>query len=155
MAVELSNFLSPERIACGVNASSKKRALEQLSGLIAQGNPELSPHDVFDSLIARERLGGTGLGHGVAIPHGRLKNYPATIGAFITLKEGVDFDALDNQPVDLLFALLIPENSTQEHLEILSLLAGMFNNEAFRDALRDVDSPEELYRLMVQWQTDH
>lgn len=155
MAVELSNFLSPERIACGVDASSKKRALEQLSKLIAQGNPELSPHDVFDSLIARERLGGTGLGHGVAIPHGRLKNYPATIGAFITLKEGVDFDAMDNQPVDLLFALLIPENSTQEHLEILSLLAGMFNNDAFRDALRDVESPEELYRLMVQWQTDH
>lgn len=152
MAVELSNFLSPERIACGVTASSKKRALEQLSELIARGESGLSSTEVFDSLLARERLGGTGLGHGVAIPHGRLKNYPTTVGAFITLREAVDFDALDKQPVDLLFALLIPEESTQEHLEILSLLAGMFNDDALREALRDADSTDELYRLMVQWQ---
>lgn len=153
MAVELSNFLTPERIACGVNASSKKRALEQLSELIARSEQELGAGEVFESLIARERLGGTGLGHGVAIPHGRLKDYSATVGAFVTLKDGVDFDAMDKQPVDLLFALLIPEESTQEHLEILSLLANMFNDANFRDALRSVESPEALYRLMLEHQS--
>lgn len=152
MAVSLSSFLSPERVACGLSVSSKKRALEQLSELIAGDRPSLSPGEVFDTLLARERLGGTGLGHGVAIPHGRLRDNPSTIGAVLLLKEGVDFDAVDGQPVDLIFALLIPEESTEEHLEILSLLAGMFSDREFVARLRRSESAQALYDAMIEWQ---
>lgn len=153
LSVDLATFLIPERVACGVEASSKKRVLEQLSELIASSDANLTAGEVFDSMLARERLGGTGLGHGVAIPHGRLQHYPRTIGAFISLREGVDFDAIDRQPVDLLFALLIPEGSSEEHLEVLSLLASMFNDAAFRDKLRGAKDADAAYRLMLHWQS--
>ncbi len=155
MAVPLSSFLSPERVACGLSVSSKKRALEQLSELIARDRPSLTPTEVFDTLVARERLGGTGLGHGVAIPHGRLRDNPSTLGAVLLLREGIDFDAVDRQPVDLMFALLIPEESTEEHLEILSLLAGMFSDTGFVERLRRSESPQALYDALLEWQAKH
>lgn len=149
--MQLSELLSPERVACDVQAASKKRVLEQLSAMIADGQATLTETDIFDSLIARERLGSTGLGHGVAIPHGRAKNSVKTTGAFIKLQEGVDFDAVDNQPVDLLFALLVPEESTDEHLQLLSQLAEMFSNREFVERLRAASTTEQVYSLISGW----
>ncbi len=149
--VNVADIISPERISCGVEAQSKKRALEAVSELIARDEKDISTHDVFDSLLARERLGATGVGHGVAIPHGRLPRSDHAIGALVRLKQGVDFGAADNEPVDLLFALLVPEQSTEEHLRILAALAAMFSDEEFRRRVREADTPEEMYRLLREW----
>lgn len=149
--MQVSELISPERIAWGIDAHSKKRVLEKLSELIAGNQEQLSSHEVFNSLLARERLGATGLGHGVAIPHGRLGDSPKTLAAFIKLAHGIDFGAADDQPVDLLFALLVPEESTDEHLEILAALARLFNDEKFRQELRDAGSREELYNVLERW----
>lgn len=153
--MRISDFLSPERVVCHAAASSKKRALEELSQLIAKEQGELTPGSVFDSLLARERLGGTGLGSGVAIPHGRVKDRQQAIGAFVTLQHGIDFDAIDAQPVDLIFALVVPEASTEEHLEMLALLATMFKDADLREKMRRAETPAALYDLLVQWQESH
>jgi len=108
---------------------------------------------VFESLLARERLGGTGVGYGVAIPHGRLKSSDHTVGAFIKLQNGVDFDSADRQPVDLLFALLVPEKSNEEHLQILAALAKLFSDESLRTQLRDADNIEKIHQLILDWET--
>ena len=147
----LKDLITPERVACNVDAQSKKRALEKLSELIADTEDTVSSNDVFESLLARERLGGTGVGYGVAIPHGRLKDNELTLGAFIKLENGVDYDATDHQPVDLLFALLVPQESTEEHLQILAQLAKMFSDQNFRSKLREVTTSEETHQLLVNW----
>jgi mannitol/fructose-specific phosphotransferase system IIA component (Ntr-type) len=102
--------------------------------------------DIFDSLLNRERLGSTGLGTGVAIPHGRMTGIDAPVGAIITLKNGVDYDAVDHQPVDLLFALVVPEASTDEHLQILATLARMFSDRKLCENLRASQDAEQLLR---------
>lgn len=149
--MHLSELITPERIICNLQAQSKKRALEEISERIATGVANVTTNEVFDSLLSRERLGGTGIGYGVAIPHGRLKNSSHAIGAFIKLQDAIDFDALDNQPVDLLFALLVPENSTEEHLQILASIASMFNDEQMREKLRQTNTSEEIYQLISDW----
>lgn len=150
--MQLSEIININRIKCNINVQSKKRALEALSELVAQGHNQLDPDDIFDSLISRERLGATGVGYGIAIPHGRIKNCQEITGAFIQLDNGIDFDAIDNQPVDMLFALIVPEESTDEHLKILALLASMFNDESFRGKLRESKSEEKIYQLLIEWQ---
>lgn len=150
--MHIAELLTAERVACGAPSASKKRVLEQLSALIAGGQQALNAVDVFDSLLARERLGSTGLGHGVAIPHGRVKNGTATVGAFIKLQKPIDFDAVDGEPVDLLFGLLVPEQSTQEHLQLLAQLAEMFSDAAFVASLRNAGSAAELHTLLSRWQ---
>lgn len=149
--MEISELLTPDRTACNTPVQSKKRALEALSELIAKASTNVTANEAFESLLNRERLGGTGIGHGVAIPHGRLDSTKETIGAFIKLQNAVDFDALDNRPVDLLFALLVPENSTQEHLEVLANIAGMFSDENMRQKVRESDSGDEIYQLITSW----
>jgi len=149
--MQLSDLLVPDRIACEIFSGSKKRALEQLSELIAGNEPDINQQEVFESLISRERLGSTGLGKGVAIPHGRLKESNKTLLAFAQLKEGIDFDAPDSEPVDLLFALLVPPESTEEHLQILAVLSEMCRDEPFRQKLRNAHSSEELYQLLSNW----
>jgi PTS system nitrogen regulatory IIA component len=148
----LSELVTPDRINCAVSAQSKKRALEQLSEIISNSEDTISSNDVFESLLARERLGGTGVGYGVAIPHGRLKNSEHTLGAFIKLDNGVDYDAADRQPVDLLFALIVPENSTEEHLQILANLAKLFSDTAVRQQIRDANNSEQIYQLLQDWE---
>ncbi len=148
--MELSDFLNEDRIICNSDASSKKRALEILSELLAEDQQKATATEIFESLISRERLGGTGIGYGVAIPHGRLKNCDHTSAAFIQLKTGVDFDSVDKQPVDLLFALIVPDESTEEHLKLLAMLAGMFNDEEFRKRVRDCHSGSELHSLLME-----
>ncbi|HFQ14694.1 MAG TPA: PTS IIA-like nitrogen-regulatory protein PtsN [Gammaproteobacteria bacterium] len=153
--MQLTDLLSEDRIACHADAHSKKRALETLSQLLASDQEYATASDIFDSLLSRERLGSTGIGHGVAIPHGRVKNTQHASGAFIQLNEGVDFDAIDTAPVDLLFALLVPEESTDEHLEILSELASLFSEPDFRERLRHADSREKIYALIKERQQTH
>lgn len=149
--MQLIDLLAQSRVLCGVRSASKKRALEELSHLIAEGDPSLNQLEVFESLVARERLGSTGLGKGIAIPHGRLKTGTKAIAAFVRLSKGVDYDAPDGQPVDLLCALLVPANCSQEHLEILALLSEMFSSAEFREKLRAAATPISLYTLLINF----
>lgn len=147
--MQISDILTRERIRCKVSLSSKKAVLETLADMIAGAVGTLTGQEVFDSLLSRERLGGTGLGKGIALPHGRSKNSFSTVAAFIRLERGVDYDASDRQPVDLVFALLVPEDSTEEHLQILAQLAGMFDKPEFLARLRKGDSAETVYELLT------
>jgi len=150
--MQLSEIINIDRIKCNINVQSKKRALEAISDLFAQDQTQLDSGNIFDSLLSRERLGATGVGYGIAIPHGRIKNCEQITGAFIKLNEGIDFDAIDNQPVDILFALIVPEESTDEHLQVLALLASMFNDADFRQQLRESNNEENIYQLLTEWQ---
>lgn len=149
--MHFSDLITPQRVKCDVSASSKKRVLEQLSDLIVAGEPGLAQSEVFESLVARERLGSTGLGKGVAIPHGRLRSGKHAVIAFQSLTEGVDFDSPDGEPVDLLCALVVPAESTEEHLQILALLTEMFSDTELREKVRDTHSDQALYDLLVDW----
>jgi PTS system nitrogen regulatory IIA component len=150
--MQISEILTPERMLCHVQATSKKRVLEYFSKLLATETSELTNRAIFDCLLGRERLGSTALGKGVAIPHARVAQCDITLAAFVQLEQGIDFDAIDNQPVDLLFALMVPENSTQEHLEILAQLAQMFSEESFRDKLRCASDCTDKFNLLTLWQ---
>jgi len=145
----ISDIISPERISCNVEVTSKKAVLELLSDLLATSQVTLTSNAVFESLIARERLGSTGIGHGVAIPHGRLDKIQSCVGAFLHLKESIAFDAIDNEPVDLFFALLVPEESTETHLQLLAKLAEQFANKDFCNKLRLTNNQEALYNLFA------
>ena len=148
--MKLSEILSPDRVVLDSDATSKKRVLESASQLLAGTEDNLSPRAVFDCLIAREKLGSTGLGHGVAIPHGRFAGLDKAIGVFLRVPTGVDFDAPDNAPVDLVFALLVPEESTEEHLKILAEIASRLESEECRNALRIEVSPQRARELICQ-----
>ena len=149
--MNISDIISPDRVVCDVDATSKKKALEQISDMLAGNSISVASQDIVDSLTARERLGSTGIGCGVAIPHGRIKNTDHAIAAFVQLHQGIDFDAADNQAVDLLFALLVPEESTNEHLQLLSQLAEMFSDEEFRAKLRATKDQQAIYNLLSNW----
>ena len=148
--MHLLDLLAPARVSAGAKASSKKRLLELLAQRLADGDAERE-RALFDSLCQRERLGSTGLGHGVAIPHGRSACISVATGAVLRLAEPVDFGAGDGEPVDLLFALAVPEHFTQQHLVLLAQLAEMFGDEAFRARLRAAPDGEALYRLLADW----
>lgn len=147
--MQISEILSSDSILCGQTFSSKKATLEELSKLLANTDPSINYIEVFDCLVAREKLGSTGLGKGVAIPHGRLKGGKKTIAAFIQLQHGVNYDAIDGEPVDLLFALLVPEDSTDEHLKILALLAEMFSNSETLEQLRSETSIDGTHKILT------
>ena len=147
--MHIAEIISPERVVIRQQASSKKRSLELVSGLIAAAQPSLLETEVFDCLIARERLGSTGVGHGVAIPHGRLKTVERPMAAFALLEKGVDFDAVDGQPVDMVCALVVPAESTEEHLQILASLAELFGNDRVRERLRAATTVADVYELLT------
>ena len=150
--MKISDILSLERINCAVSPASKKRALEDVGALLLNADASLTQGEIFDSLLSRERLGSTGLGHGVAIPHGRVNSATTTIGAFMQLEQAIDFDAIDGKPVDLVFGLLVPAESTDEHLQILAQLAKMFSDDNFCEELRQAKNNQELYTLLSNWQ---
>jgi PTS system nitrogen regulatory IIA component len=147
-----ANFIDTKRIGCQVEAKSKKRVLEQLGHLLAQTLPGLTQDLIFDRLLERERLGSTGLGQGIALPHARMKELPQAYGAFIQLRKGVEFDAFDNHPVDLAFALLVPESATEEHLQLLAALASMFSNPQVCAELRESATPDEVLQKILDWE---
>ena len=147
--MHISEILTPERILCNANITNKKGALQELSRLLANTKSALTSTEIFDCLSSREKIGSTGLGNGIAIPHGRIKHVGKPIAAFLRLKSGIDFDALDQEPVDLLFALLVPEVSTDQHLQILARLAEMFCNDSLLNQLRLESSAEGIYALLA------
>ncbi len=147
--MNISDILLPDCVFPNVNCHSKKDALDTLAKAIANSDNSTSQTEVFDCLIARERLGSTGLGNGIAIPHGRLKKGEKTIAAFIQLDAGIDYDAVDNAPVDLLFALIVPEDSTEEHLQILATLAEIFSDTATLNKLRQSRSATEMHSILT------
>ncbi len=147
--MKFNNLLKLDQIRLNITAGSKKKVLQVISDIVAENYPEYNANKIFELLIERERLGSTGIGRGVALPHGRLPDCQEPIGIFISLAEGVDFDAIDQEPVKLLFALLVPENSTQEHLEILARLADFFRQDKNRQILENATSPETVYNLLI------
>ena len=144
----IGEILPVSHIVLDLDVSSKKRIFEQV-GLLLENETGLARADVIDCLFAREKLGTTGLGQGVAIPHGRHASVKKAVGAFIRTKEPVAFDAPDGKPVSLVFVLLVPENATGEHLEVLSKLAGKFSQKTVREALMAAVSAEEARNLLT------
>ena len=147
----IAKLLPASNILLDVEVSSKKRMFEQV-GLLFENNQGVARSLVFDSLFARERLGSTGLGQGVAIPHGRIKGLKEPVGAFLRLKTAVAFDAPDGRPVGLVFILLVPEQANEQHLEILSELAQMFSDKELRAALGTATDAGALHALISAWQ---
>jgi len=146
----LASILPVAQVLVGVEATSKKRAFEE-AGLLFENLHGLSRALVTDSLFARERLGSTGLGHGVAVPHGRIRGLKAPLAAFVRLSEAIPFESPDGEPVRLLIFLLIPDNVTQQHLEILSEIAEMFSDRAFRLSMAEDLDADALHQRLVSW----
>lgn len=149
----VAKLLPPGNVVLDLTVSSKKRLFEQI-GLLFENHHGIARNLVFDSLFDRERLGSTGLGQGVAIPHGRLKGLKEALGAFVRLAQPVPFDAPDGKPVNLVFTLLVPEQATEKHLQILSELAQMFSDRALREALTGAADAGSLHQLISAWQPD-
>ena len=147
----ISRLLPASNILLDLPASSKKRAFEQ-AGLLFENNQGVARAKVFDSLFARERLGSTGLGQGVAIPHGRIKGLKEAVAAFVRVAEPIPFDAPDGQPVSVMIFLLVPEQASQAHLDLLSELAQMLSDKAFRQSLLDAPSPEAVHAALTAWE---
>jgi PTS system nitrogen regulatory IIA component len=148
----LASILSAAQVLVQVDVSSKKRAFEE-AGLLFENLHGLSRALVTDSLFSRERLGSTGLGHGVAIPHGRIKGLKSPMAAVFRLAKPIGFDAPDDVPVNLLIFLLVPEAATQKHLEILSEIAEMLSDANLRSQLSASADALQLHQLIVQWQS--
>jgi len=150
--MNVTKLLSPDRTAVLEDIASKKRLLEQVSELLGSSSPQVSRQSIFDALVSREKLGSTGLGNGVAIPHGRMSGLTEPVCALVRLVTPVDFDAADGQPVDLAFALLVPEESTEEHLQVLSTIAEIFSNKAICALLRACNNGDCLLNQLYQWE---
>lgn len=146
----ITKLLPPAMVVLDMEVSSKKRLFEQL-GLMFENERRIAMATVFESLFAREKLGSTGLGYAVAIPHGRIKGLRETCCAFVRTASGVPFEAPDGAPVRLVFSMLVPEQATEQHLEILSELAQMFSEPTFRDALMNAPDAAAAHQLLVQW----
>jgi nitrogen PTS system EIIA component len=146
----LSTILPATQVLVSVSATSKKRAFEE-AGLLFEQLHGLNRATVTDSLFARERLGSTGLGHGVAIPHGRIKGMKTPMAAVFQLSQAIGFDAPDEIPVSLLIFLLVPEAATQKHLEILSEIAELLSDSSLREKLKTTQDAAELHHLITDW----
>ena len=146
----LAKFLPLENVVIGLSVTSKKRVFEQ-AGLIFENQNGIGRSSVTDNLFARERLGSTALGEGVAIPHGRIKGLKQPLAAFVRLDQPIPFESPDGQPVALLIFLLVPEQATQQHLEILSEIAQLLSDREARERLHTEQNLEELHRLLTQW----
>lgn len=153
--IRLENILTPGRSLVNMPGGSKKRVLEQIANLIGHEVAGLDSQDVYESLIAREKLGSTGFGNGIAIPHCRLKGCSDPISALVHLVSPIDYDAIDGAPVDLLFVLLVPEAATDAHLELLRQIAGMLDRKDVREKLRSAASNEALYQVVLDVQSGH
>jgi PTS system nitrogen regulatory IIA component len=150
--MNITELLTPERVTCSDAIGSKKRLLEYLGELLANSSQQLGQNEVFNALVNREKLGSTGLGRGVAIPHGRMAALEKPVCAFIKLDSPIDFDAGDSLNVDLVCALLVPEDSTEEHLQVLSTIAEIFSNQGICTALRQCQKGDCLLEQLYQWE---
>ena len=150
---QIARLLPAANIVINLEASSKKRLFEQ-AALMFENNHGIAQSKVYEALFAREKLGSTGLGQGIAIPHGRIKGLKEAIGGFLRLANPVQFDAADGKPVNLAFVLLVPEAATELHLQILSELAQMFSEKSFREKLAQATDAAAIHSLFVNWQAD-
>lgn len=148
--MQIQTLLTAKRTLCHASCNSKKRSLEILASLIAEGCENINADELFQQFVSRERLGSTGIGEGIAIPHCRFKTAGTTIGALVTLTEPIDFDSVDSQPVDIIFAMLVPENAETEHLHALAMLAEHLQNPRFVQSLRRAETNEDLYRAAIE-----
>jgi PTS system nitrogen regulatory IIA component len=159
--MQIRDILAPARTQTSLALASKKRVLEHAAKLVEQalaapsGEPTVTAAVLFDALLNRERLGSTALGEGVAVPHCRIPGGTATLGVLLRLAEGIDFDAPDGKPVDLLFVLVVPAEATDEHLKLLAHLARLFNEPAFRSTLREARSNVDLYMAALEFEKSH
>jgi len=145
----LTGLLSTSRIRLNVSAPSKKRMLEELAGLLSHNRPDLHRDTVFQVLNERERLGSTGIGDGIALPHGRLNGLTEPLAAVIRLRQALDFDSVDDRPIQLIVGLLVPANATEQHLNILASLAETFNNTEQREAIFRARDAQTLFALLT------
>ena len=146
----ISKILLPDNILLDSESASKKRVFERV-GLLFENNRQIARSTVFDSLFAREKLGSTGLGQGVAIPHGRIAKLREATAAFVKTANPIPFDAPDGQPVNMIFVLLVPERATDLHLQILGELAQMFSDVQFREQLNACNDPAAIHQLFYHW----
>lgn len=147
--IQIESLLTLTRTRCSIDASSKRRALDILAQTIAQDVSGMDADDLLRRFLARERLGSTGIGHGIAIPHCRINSKAGAIGALITLAQPVDFDSIDAEPVDILFAMLVPEEAHDAHLKNLAALAGALTSDEFRHRLRSASDDASLFHAAV------
>lgn len=150
--MSIAEIITAERAQILTDVSSKKRAMERLSEILGQAAPYVSNSEIFTALIGREKLGSTGIGDGVGIPHGRLKGVDECLGAMIRIDQGIDFEAPDDAPVDILFGLLVPQESTEEHLKILRNLAELFSQTDCLQRLRDAADGQALVDTLVEFE---
>ena len=152
--MELSDLIAPESVVPSLRVTSKKQALQELAKKAAEltGQPERA---LFEVLIERERLGTTGVGHGIGIPHGKLPELERLHGLFARLESAVDFDSIDEQPVDLIFVLLAPETAGADHLKALARVSRLFRDRAICEKLRGSDSADAIYALLTQGAASH
>ena len=153
--MNLAELLKPDSVICETEIKSKKRALEILAEKLSQALPPETDDaelKLFQLLIEREKLGSTGLGHGIALPHARTELAKHATAAFLKLEKGINFDSPDKQPTDLIFALMVPEHSPEKHLQILAGLAAMFSDKVFCQSLRDAKNGEQIYQVLTHWQ---
>ncbi len=145
--MEIEEVLQPEYTLCNAPGGSKKRVLEFLSHFLADRIEGFDADDLFQQFLARERIGSTAIGEGVAIPHCRIQGCDRIMGALLKLEAAVDFDALDDEPVDLVFALIVPDEQNDEHLQTLSAIARLMQEDNTRKQLRDTSTSEALFQL--------
>jgi nitrogen PTS system EIIA component len=163
--MNLDTLISSDAVLTNTDIKSKKRALEVLAEQLAieatrvnqasateEPQEQINSLEIFQLLTEREKLGSTSMGHGVALPHTRTSLTEHAVGAFLKLENGIDFDSPDQQRTDLIFALMVPEHYTDEHLKILAYLASLFSNEEFCDELRRLNNADDIYRHLIHWQ---
>ena len=153
--MNIADILTRNRTYCHIQASSRKRALEKVAEHLAADNPNFDAEELFTSLIARERMGSTSLGHGIAIPHCRMKGCANILGGLFSLEQPIDFEAPDHSTTSVLFVLVVPEEEVSEHLTVLATLAGRFDSEDYRQSLFDANTAEALFNAAIaQQQTE-
>jgi nitrogen PTS system EIIA component len=146
----ISKSLPVSNVFIGLDASSKKRLFEQI-GVLFENSEGIARATTYDSLFAREKLGSTGLGHGIAIPHGRIKALKQTLCAFVKPATSIAWDAPDGLPAEMIFFILVPEKANEQHLQILSELAQMFSDKSFRASIAGCTDAESAHRLLTSW----
>ncbi|MFK8030239.1 MAG: PTS sugar transporter subunit IIA [Gammaproteobacteria bacterium] len=146
----LANLLTPERVLCNVTARSKKHCLEIVARLLTNDQDSLTEAEVFDTIYQREKLGGTGLGEGFALPHGRVEELEHSVGAFLMLTQPIDFDLEGDEGVDMIFAMAVPENSDEQHLKDLSAIAQLLANTDVRGKVSHLVSSTDIHQALIE-----
>ncbi|BBN80297.1 PTS IIA-like nitrogen-regulatory protein PtsN [Pseudoalteromonas sp. A25] len=147
--MKLSSIVNKDCTKAAVLFNSKKRVLEYISELAHEQLPHLNPHDILNALMSREKLGSTGIGKGIAIPHGRIDGIEQVTAMLLVNQQGIPFDAIDNRPVDIFLALIVPDGDNEQHLKTLAAIAEKLNNKEFCKQLRNAGNDEELYAIIA------